>query len=81
MALVFGYLTLPNIAVQRDDTRLRVRSCIEARTGDKGQMIWQKSVKGHATMLERLVKNETRPFSGMVGAIGEPNGMEGTLVT
>ena len=36
MALVFGYLTLPNIAVQRDDTRLRVRSCIEARMGDKG---------------------------------------------
>ena len=27
---------LPNIAVQRDDTRLRVRSCIEARMGDKG---------------------------------------------
>ena len=36
MALVFGCLTLRNIVVQRDDTRLRVRSCIEARMGDKG---------------------------------------------
>ena len=44
-------------------------------------MIWQKSVKGQATMLERMVNNEIPPFSGMVGAIGEPNGMEGTLVT
>ena len=31
-------------------------------------------------MLERLVENETHPFNGMVGAIGEPNGMEDTLV-
>ena len=49
--------------------------------GDEGQMTWRKSMKVQATMLERLVNNETHPFSGMVGPIGESNGMEGTLLT
>ena len=49
--------------------------------GDEGQMTWRKSVKGQTTMIERLVNNETHLFSGMVGAIGESKGMEGTLLT
>ena len=41
--------------------------------GNEGDMTWRKSVQGRAAMLERLVENETHPFNGMVGAIGEPN--------
>ena len=48
--------------------------------GNEGDRTWRKSVQGRAAMLERLVENETHPFNGMVGAIGEPNGMEDTLV-
>ena len=81
MALVFGCLALPNIGIRRDNTRLGGRSCIGGRMGDEGQMTWRKSMKVQATMLERLVNNETHPFSGMVGAIGESKGMEGTLLT
>ena len=76
MVLVFGCLALPNIGIRRDSTRLWGRSCIGGRMGDKGQMTWWKSVKGQATMVERLVNNETHPFSGMVRAIGESKGME-----
>ena len=54
---------------------------MEEEWGDKGQMTWWKSVKGQTTMVEQLVNNETHPFSGMVGAIGESKGMEGTLLT
>ena len=48
--------------------------------GNEGDMTWWKSMQGQAAMLERLVDNETRPFNGMVGAIGEPNNIEDTLV-
>ena len=69
-----------NVAIWCDDTRLTGRSCIGGRMGNEGDMTWRKSVQGRAAMLERLVDNETRPFNGMVGAIGEPNGMEDNLV-
>ena len=49
--------------------------------GDEGEMTWRKSVEGRAPMLERLLDNETRSFTGMEGAIREPNGMKDILVT
>ena len=62
-------------------TRHWGHSCFGGRMGDKGEMTWRKSVEGRAAMLERRLDNETHPFNGIVGAIGEPNGMEDILVT
>ena len=64
-----------NVAIWHDNTRLSGRSCTGGRMGNEGDMTWWKSVQARAA-----IDNETRPFNGMVGAIGEPNGMEETLV-
>ena len=49
--------------------------------GHKKGMTWRKSLEGLATILERPLDSKTRPFIGMVGVTGEPNGLEATLVT
>ena len=40
------------------------------RTGNEGGVTWQKRERGRRARLEWLLDNETHPFHGMVGAIG-----------
>ena len=51
-----------------------MHSCTSGRTVHEGGMTWQKRVEGQAATLVWLFDNETHPFHGMVGTIGNPTG-------
>ena len=67
------------IVIRRNDIVHREESYTGRRMGDKRMTL--RSLKRRVAMLERPLDNETRPFNGIVGVIGEPNGVDATLVT